>query len=126
MLFTVGEGNTAVRANFFLELRTIHCHADVVARLHSRHSGSRSRRYFAVDCGKRLREFEFTGELALTGRAIAKEVLHSKIQPHIPAGRPGKPEEIAGLIVYLFSDEAAFMTDANAGGAAPYIRENRF
>ena len=33
--------------------------------------------------------------------AIPKEVLDSKILPHIPVGRLGKPEEVAGLIIYL-------------------------
>jgi acetoacetyl-CoA reductase len=45
--------------------------------------------------------------------AIPKEVLECKILPQIPLGRLGKPEEIAGLIIYLCSDEAAFVTGAN-------------
>jgi acetoacetyl-CoA reductase len=45
--------------------------------------------------------------------AIPKEVLDTKILPQIPLGRLGKPEEIAGLIIYLCSDEAAFLTGAN-------------
>jgi acetoacetyl-CoA reductase len=45
--------------------------------------------------------------------AIPKEVLESKILPQIPVGRLGKPEEVAGLIIYLCSDEAAFVTGAN-------------
>ena len=45
--------------------------------------------------------------------AIPKEVLASKILPQIPVGRLGKPEEVAGLIIYLCSDEAAFVTGAN-------------
>ena len=45
--------------------------------------------------------------------AIPQEVLESKILPHIPMSRLGKPEEIAGLIAYLSSDEAAFVTGAN-------------
>jgi acetoacetyl-CoA reductase len=45
--------------------------------------------------------------------AIPKEVLDSKILPQIPLGRLGKPEEVAGLINYLASEEAAFVTGAN-------------
>jgi acetoacetyl-CoA reductase len=45
--------------------------------------------------------------------AIPKEVLDSKILPQIPLGRLGAPGEIAGLIIYLCSDEAAFVTGAN-------------
>jgi acetoacetyl-CoA reductase len=45
--------------------------------------------------------------------AIPKEVLDSKILPQIPIGRLGKPEEVAGLIIYLCSEEAAFVTGAN-------------
>jgi len=45
--------------------------------------------------------------------AIPKEILDSKILPQIPVGRLGKPEEVAGLIIYLASEEAAFVTGAN-------------
>jgi acetoacetyl-CoA reductase len=45
--------------------------------------------------------------------AIPQEVLDSKIIPQIPSGRLGKPEEVAGLVVYLASEEAAFVTGAN-------------
>jgi acetoacetyl-CoA reductase len=45
--------------------------------------------------------------------SIAKDVLDTKIIPQIPVGRLGKPEEVAGLVAYLASDEAAFLTGAN-------------
>jgi len=45
--------------------------------------------------------------------AIPKEVLETKIIPQIPVSRLGKPDEVAGLIIYLCSDEAAFVTGAN-------------
>ena len=45
--------------------------------------------------------------------AIDPEVLNSKILPQIPVGRLGEPEEVAGLIIYLCSEEAAFVTGAN-------------
>jgi acetoacetyl-CoA reductase len=45
--------------------------------------------------------------------AIPTDVLDSKIIPQIPMGRLGKPEEVAGLVAYLASDEAAFLTGAN-------------
>jgi acetoacetyl-CoA reductase len=45
--------------------------------------------------------------------AIPSDVLESKIIPQIPMGRLGKPEEVAGLVAYLASDEAAFLTGAN-------------
>jgi acetoacetyl-CoA reductase len=45
--------------------------------------------------------------------AIPEDVLNTKILPQIPVGRLGKPEEVAGLVMYLASDEAAFVTGAN-------------
>jgi acetoacetyl-CoA reductase len=44
---------------------------------------------------------------------VPPEILESKILPQIPVGRLGEPDEIAGLIAYLCSDEAAFLTGAN-------------
>ncbi len=45
--------------------------------------------------------------------AIPKEILDTKIIPQIPVGRLGKPEEVAGLVAYLCTEEAAFVTGAN-------------
>lgn len=45
--------------------------------------------------------------------AIPQDVLDTKIIPQIPMSRLGKPEEVAGLVAYLASEEAAFLTGAN-------------
>ena len=45
-------------------------------------------------------------------RAIKPEILQS-IVDQIPMGRLAQPEEIAGLIAYLASDEAGYITGAN-------------
>ncbi|MBI4193993.1 MAG: acetoacetyl-CoA reductase [Betaproteobacteria bacterium] len=45
--------------------------------------------------------------------AVPKDVLESKVIPQIPVGRLGKPEEVAALVGYLCSEEAAFVTGAN-------------
>jgi acetoacetyl-CoA reductase len=45
--------------------------------------------------------------------AIPQDILETKILPQIPVGRLGLPEEVAGLIIYLCSNEAAFVNGAN-------------
>jgi acetoacetyl-CoA reductase len=45
-------------------------------------------------------------------RAIKPEVLE-QVKASIPMGRLAKPEEIAGLVAYLVSDAAAYITGAN-------------
>ncbi|WP_084004125.1 acetoacetyl-CoA reductase [Cupriavidus pauculus] len=46
-------------------------------------------------------------------RAIPEEVLTQRIIPLIPAGRLGRPSEVAGLVSYLCSEEGAYVTGAN-------------
>ncbi len=44
---------------------------------------------------------------------VPEDILANKILPQIPVGRLGEPAEVAGLIAYLASEEAAFVTGAN-------------
>ncbi len=44
---------------------------------------------------------------------VPEDVMKTKILPQIPVGRLGEPNEVAALIAYLASEEAAFVTGAN-------------
>lgn len=44
---------------------------------------------------------------------IPRHVLTSRILPEIPVGRLGEPREVAALVHYLASEEAAFVTGAD-------------
>lgn len=46
-------------------------------------------------------------------KAVPQEILDTKVIPQIPVGRLGEPEEVAALVQYLCSREAAFVTGAN-------------
>ena len=53
--------------------------------------------------------------------AVPQDILDTKVIPHIPVGRLGQPEEVAALVVYLCSREAAFLTGANTASPVSWF-----
>ena len=41
---------------------------------------------------------------------MTKDLAQDELKKNIPAGRFGKPEEVAALVSFLASDEAAYIT----------------
>jgi acetoacetyl-CoA reductase len=55
------------------------------------------------------------GAAQLPGERLRRDALAAAALPHIPVGRLGTAADVAGLVAYLVSDTAAFVTGAQIG-----------
>ena len=63
-------------------------------------------------CAAKSGDIGFTKALAheSASKGMPEEIIKTKVLPHIPVGRLGEPEEIARCVLFLASEEAAFIT----------------